>query len=155
MKNSVFIIILVSLFASFTLSAKNTVLTTGFNHVGLTVKDLTASTRFFVDTLGWTLKGKDTSYPASFVSDGNMLVTLWQAKTPNKIINFDRKNNVGLHHLAFSVQTSNDLDTLHERFKLVPSVVIEFGPELSYGGPAKHMMIKEPSGNRLEFKSVQ
>jgi lactoylglutathione lyase len=154
MKNSLLIIILITLFASFNLSAKNTILTTGFNHVGLTVKDLTASTSFFVDTLGWELKGKDTSYPASFVSDGKMLITLWQAKTPNKAIAFDRKNNVGLHHLALSVTNSDALNELYERFKNVPSVVIEFKPELSYGGPAKHMMIREPSGNRLEFKSL-
>ncbi len=28
---------------------------------------------------------------------------------------------------------------------------VTVGPELSYGGPAKHMMIRKPSGNRLEF----
>lgn len=148
------LLIIVVLLASFNLSAKNTILTTGFNHIGLTVKDLAASTSFFVDTLGWELKGKDKSYPASFVSDGKMLITLWQVKESNKVVNFDRKNNVGLHHLALSVNHSKALDELHERFKKVPSVVIEFGPELSYGGPAKHMMIREPSGNRLEFKSL-
>lgn len=155
MKNIVLFAILTTLFVNFNILAKNTILTTGFNHVGLTVKDLSASTKFFTDTLGWELKGEDTSYPASFISDGTMLITLWQAKAPNKAIEFDRKNNVGLHHLAISVKNSDALDELYERFKKVPSVVIEFSPELSYGGPAKHMMIREPSGNRLEFKSAR
>lgn len=154
MKNNIILLILIALFTSFNLSAKNTILTAGFNHVGLTVKDLKASTHFFVETLGWNLKKEDTSYPASFVSDGKMFVTLWQATTPEKAINFDRKNNVGLHHLAISVENSKDLDELYQRFKRVPSIVIEFVPELANGGPAKHMMIREPSGNRLEFKSL-
>jgi lactoylglutathione lyase len=154
MKHNLVLILFLTLLTSFNLSAKNAILTAGFNHVGLTVKDLNASTQFFVDTLGWELKGKDTSYPASFVSDGAMLITLWQAKSPEKTISFDRKNNVGLHHLAISVKNSEALDELYLRFKQVPAVVIEFAPELSYGGPAKHMMIREPSGNRLEFKSL-
>lgn len=153
MKNNIILLILVTLLTSFNLSAKNTILTSGFDHVGLTVKDLSASTSFFVDTLGWELKGENTSYPASFVSDGKMFIALWQATTPSKAIEFDRKNNVGLHHLAISVQNSDALNELYKRFKNAPSVVIEFAPELSYGGPARHMMIREPSGNRLEFKS--
>lgn len=56
-----------------------------------------------------------------------------------------------LHHLAITVSSFDALDLLHERFKNVEGVVIEFAPELAYGGPGKHMMIREPSGNRLEF----
>lgn len=148
------LIITLTLFTSLNLSAKDAILTTGFNHVGLTVTDLNASTSFFVDTLGWELKGKDTSYPASFVSDGAMLITLWQATKPDEAVSFDRKNNVGLHHLAISVKNIESLNILYERFKTVPGVVIEFAPELFYKGPSQHMMIREPSGNRLEFKSI-
>jgi len=148
------LIISLTLLTSFNILAKNDVLTSGFNHIGLTVTDLDASTRFFVDTLGWELKGKDNDYPASFVSDGEMLITLWQTTEPSKAITFDRKNNVGLHHLAISVKSLDALNTLYERVKKSPGVVIEFAPELFYGGPSKHMMIREPSGNRLEFKSV-
>jgi len=46
--------------------AKKTILTEGFNHIGLTVSNLKASTDFFVETLGWTLQGEDTSYPARY-----------------------------------------------------------------------------------------
>ena len=127
------------------------VMTSGFNHVGLSVTDLEKSTRFFTDTLGWTLSGRDDEYPATFLTDGQMFLTLWRVQNPDEAIAFDRKNNVGLHHLAISVASFEILDELYERVKAVDGVVIEFAPEQAYGGPTRHMMIREPSGNRLEF----
>ena len=43
------------------------------------------------------------------------------------------------------------LEELHQRFKLLPNIVIEFSPELNGKGPTVHMIIREPSGNRIEF----
>lgn len=136
---------------SFNVTAKNTILTDGFNHLGLTVSDLDSSADFFINTLGWNEVGGDPDYPAKFVSDGKIFLTLWQTTAGQKAIEFNRKNNVGLHHLALTVVSFEALDELYERFKKVKGVVIEFAPELAYGGPGKHMMIREPSGNRLEF----
>ena len=126
-------------------------LTSGFNHVGLAVTDLDKSTRFFTKTLGWKLSGNDPDYPASFLTDGEMFLTLWQVADPDNAVKFDRKNNVGLHHLAISVPGFEELDALYEKIRQVDGVVIEFAPEPAYGGPTRHMMIREPSGNRLEF----
>ncbi|UTW44794.1 VOC family protein [bacterium SCSIO 12696] len=127
-------------------------LTSGFNHVGLTVKNLDGSTGFFTDVLGWRKVGGDAKYPANFVSDGKMFLTLWAVQDTKNLTDFNRKSNVGLHHLAITVDSFELLDELHRRAKAYPGVVIEFAPEPSYGGPAKHMMLREPSGNRLEFK---
>lgn len=127
------------------------VMTNGFNHVGLSVTDLEKSTKFFTETLGWRLSGRDEEYPATFLTDGEMFLTLWRVTDPETAVEFNRKNNVGLHHLAISVASLDILDELYERVKAVDGVVIEFAPELAYGGPTKHMMIREPSGNRLEF----
>lgn len=126
-------------------------LTQGVNHIGLTVHDLKASTAFFTDVLGWRLAGGLPDYPSAFVTDGDAFVTLWQATDPATATRFDRKNNVGLHHLSFTVGSFADLDALHARFVAAPGVVIELPPELNGDGPAKHRMIREPSGNRLEF----
>lgn len=147
------IIALLILSTSFSLAAQDDKLplTAGFNHVGLTVSNLDKSASFFTDTLQWKLVGGDKDYPAKFVSDGKMFLTLWQAKDPKKVIKFDRKNNVGLHHLAFSVETLDGLNAIYNKVKSVDGVVVEFSPELAYGGPTMHMMIREPSGNRLEF----
>ena len=126
-------------------------LTAGFNHVGLAVTDLEKSTLFFTETLGWNLSGRDKEYPATFLTDGEMFLTLWRVADPENAVPFNRKTNVGLHHLAISVASFDVLEEIYERVKHVDGVVIEFAPELAYGGPTKHMMIREPSGNRLEF----
>ncbi|WP_339720345.1 VOC family protein [uncultured Paraglaciecola sp.] len=136
---------------SFNANAKSTILTEGLNHLGLTVSNLDSSVSFFIDTLGWEEKGGDPDYPAKFVSDGKVFLTLWQTSSQVNTVKFDRKKNVGLHHLALTVVSFEALDELYERFKKIEGVVIEFAPELAFGGPGKHMMIREPSGNRLEF----
>ena len=126
-------------------------MTQGLSHIGLTVSKLNQTTEFFTNTLGWRLAGEKPQYPAKFVTDGKMFVTLWQVSDLDSVTSFDRKNNVGLHHLALSVASKENLDILHERFKSVDELVIEFGPELNGQGPTIHMMIREPSGNRIEF----
>lgn len=131
--------------------SENKVMTAGLNHLGLTVKNLQASTDFFINTLGWKEAGGYPDYPSVFVTDGKLFLTLWQAQDKNRVVAFDRKNNVGLHHLALTVASEATLHELHQRFKLVPNLVIEFAPELNGKGPTIHMMIREPSGNRIEF----
>ena len=126
-------------------------ITQGINHLGLTVSNLKKSTQFFTDTLGWKVVGGYNDYPAKFVTDGKLFLTLWQVTNPTKKISFNRKNNVGLHHLALSIASLNDLNTLYERCKKTDGVIIEFSPEPNGGGPTIHMMIREPSGNRIEF----
>jgi lactoylglutathione lyase len=56
-----------------------------------------------------------------------------------------------LHHLALNVKSREALDVLHERFLKTDGVVIEFSPNPNGGGPTIHLMIREPSGNRIEF----
>ena len=146
------ILILCSLLISVMVSAQDSAtvkLTGGADHIGLSVSDLDASTDFFVDVLGFKVSGRDTKYPATFMNNGEMSVTLWQTDDDN--VKFNRKRNVGLHHLAISVTSFDALDSLYQAAKETPGVVIEFSPELAYGGPSKHMMIREPSGNRLEL----
>lgn len=123
--------------------------TGGIDHIGLSVSDLDASENFFVEALGFSISGRDPEYPAVFMSNEEMSLTLWQ--TSDNTVEFDRKHNVGLHHLAIKITSFEALDALYEKVQKIPNVVIEFAPELAYGGPAKHMMIREPSGNRLEL----
>lgn len=125
--------------------------THGINHLGLAVKDLDASTRFFVDYLGWNEAGRDNSYPRTSVTDGQVRLTLWQIDHSNPTHEFDRRANVGLHHLALAVQNESDLSALAEQLSSKPDVTIEFMPELVGNGPRKHMMCYEPGGIRIEF----
>ena len=123
----------------------------GVDHVGLSVSDLGASESFFVKYAGFKAFNRDDSYPAVFLNNGSVTLTLWRVKNLETAIKFDRKNNVGLHHVAFSVSSFEALYELYEKLKKDKNVIIEFAPELLGKGPTKHMMIYEPSGNRVEF----
>jgi len=125
--------------------------TRGVDHIGLSVRDLARTRGFFCDCLGWRVVGERPEYPAAFVSDGQLVVTLWQVEAPNKAVTFDRRANVGLHHLAFAVVDRIGLDALHERVAGWPGVVVEFAPKLSGKGPNIHFIVYEPSGIRIEF----
>ena len=123
----------------------------GVDHVGLAVSNLENSKTFFTDALGFKVLGKDSDYPAYFLNNGAITVTLWQTTNGDKATPFNRKTNVGLHHLAFQVETLEKLNQLHDKLKSTAGVTIEFAPENLGRGPTQHMMIREPSGNRLEF----
>ena len=124
-------------------------LTKGAHHIGLTVSRLEESAAFFTSLLGWKEVGRNTEYPAIFVSDGSVMLTLWKIKQEPATA-FDKNRNIGLHHVAFLVASEADLSSLHA--KLVENKIkVEFAPELLKQGPAIHMMCYEPSGVRIEF----
>lgn len=127
-------------------------ITKGVHHVGLTVRSLDEARRFFTDTLGYEQVGEIPDYPAVFLSDGVAMITLWQVVDTTKAVSFDRKNVIGLHHLALSVDSDEALDDLCERLKVNSDVEIEFEPEELLGGPTRHMICSIPGGDiRIEF----
>jgi catechol 2,3-dioxygenase-like lactoylglutathione lyase family enzyme len=117
----------------------------------LSVLDLERSTRFFTEALGWTESGRDNSYPRTAVSDGHVRLTLWQVNHQLAIEPFNRRKNVGLHHLALEVESEERLNALAQSLSVWPEVTIEFMPELVGKGPRKHMMLLEPGGIRIEL----
>ena len=131
-----------------------TAITQGAHHVGLTVPDLAVTKAFFLETLGFTQVGEKPDYPAVFVSDGTVMITLWQAKDPSSAVAFDRKNVIGLHHIAFKVESADALAGLHDKLKATDGVEIEFAPESLGGGDVRHMMCNIPGGIRVEFIAV-
>jgi catechol 2,3-dioxygenase-like lactoylglutathione lyase family enzyme len=128
----------------------NQAITNGVHHVGLTVPDLEKSKTFFLETLGFDQVGELPDYPAVFLSDGSIMITLWQASDPASAVPFDRKNVIGLHHLALTV-ASDSLDILYERLQGTHDVSIEFSPEALGDMPVRHMMCNIPGGIRVEF----
>lgn len=124
-------------------------LTQGVHHMGLTTACLEESAHFFTSLLGWQEVRRIDDYPAIFVSDGSIMLTLWATQT-DAPTHFDRKHNVGLHHLAISVNSKTALFEIYDKLS-VRDVNIEFAPSLIREGPAMHMMCYEPSGIRIEF----
>lgn len=125
--------------------------TRGMNHLGLSVIDLDSSARFFTKALGWTESARDNSYPRSAVSDGHVRLTLWQVDHQLAVEPFNRRKNVGLHHLALEIDSEDRLNSLARLIADWPEAKIEFMPELVGKGPRKHMMFFEPGGNRIEL----
>ncbi|SDW67042.1 VOC family protein [Marinobacter mobilis] len=124
-------------------------LTQGLQHVGLTVTRLEESASFFTQLLGWKEVSRKPDYPAVFVSDGSIMLTLWEAKS-DQPAGFDRRTHVGLHHLALRVDDEKTLQEIHDRVA-DSGLNIEFPPEYVGEGPSRHMMCYEPSGIRVEF----
>ncbi len=126
-------------------------ITQGAHHIGLTVPSIDTTRDFFVNVLEFKQVGERPEYPAYFVSDGTVFITLWQATDPDSAIPFDRKNNIGLHHLALKVTDIDTLNSIYQTLIKTEGVSIEFPPELSSGGPSQHLMAYIPGGIRLEL----
>ncbi len=125
--------------------------TAGVHHVGLTLPDIRVTAAFFIDVLGFREVGAKPDYPAVFISDGSVMLTLWQAKEPEQARSFDRAHNVWLHHLALSVADGVTLAALHDWLRAVDGVEVEFSPEPMGKTGLHHLMCYVPGGVRLEL----
>lgn len=121
------------------------------NHLGLAVYNLDETTAFFTEVLGWTETARDDTYPRNSITDGQLRLTLWQIDHSVPTAQFDRRSNIGLHHLALEVGSEADLKRIANNVAAFPCVNVEFMPELLGNGPRKHMMFAEPGGIRLEL----
>lgn len=127
-------------------------LTIGVHHVGLTVPDIDRARRFFCDVLGFDVVGGRPEYPAVFVSDGHILLTLWRAADPAAARPFDRRANIGLHHLSLAVANDAALDAVWARVRAYPDVVVDVPPDaIQPGSATRHFIVFIPGGIRLEF----
>ncbi len=132
-------------------TASNTAITRGAHHIGFTVPNLPKTRDFFVDTLGLSQIGEVPDYPAVFLTDGSIMITLWQAADPEAAVPFDRKNVIGLHHFALKVDDAAALDDAHTRLAAADGVKVEFAPEPLGDGPTRHLMCTIPGGIRMEL----
>jgi catechol 2,3-dioxygenase-like lactoylglutathione lyase family enzyme len=127
-------------------------LTRGVHHVGLTVPDLDQARAFFCDLLDFDEVGGVPDYPSIFVSDGTVLLTLWRAADPLTARAFDRRANIGLHHLSLAVADDAGLDALWDKVRDHPEVLVDAAPgPIRPGSTTRHFLIFIPGGIRLEF----
>ena len=129
-----------------------TACTQGAHHIGLAVRDVAEARDFFVEALGFRVAAERPDYPAIFVTDGTTLLTLWQVADPAGATAFDRRANIGLHHLALRVADLDALRTVFARVQNHPGAVIEFDPEpIREGATTHHFICAMPGGIRIEF----
>ena len=127
-------------------------LTCGVHHVGLTVPDLEQARDFFCGLLGFDEVGGVPSYPSIFVSDGSILLTLWRAVDPVTARAFDRRANIGLHHLSLAVADDVALDAAWAKVSGHREVVVDVAPSpIRTGSATRHFLVFIPGGIRLEF----
>ena len=127
-------------------------MTKGIHHLGLTVKDLDEAKKFFVEMLGWSVLAENSSYPNMFISNGYTTLTLWQVQTKSPI-QFNRKENIGLHHVALAVESQEELNKILSLMKKSRHQV-EFDIQpVNEGSNSLHFIMIGPSGIRIEFIS--
>jgi lactoylglutathione lyase len=119
-------------------------------HIGLNVTDLDRSAAFYRAVFGFAVMGEGTD-PArryAFLGDGGRLIlTLWQQAD-------DRfaPRRAGLHHLAFQVETIEQVRDAERRVR-------DLGTPLYHGGVVPHaegaqsggIFFDDPDGTRLEI----
>lgn len=125
--------------------------TQGIHHLGLTVKDVNEAAAFFCEYLNFNVVREVPDYPAIFVSDGSIMLTLWQATQPDTAVLFNRHNNIGLHHFALKVADERALQKLYRQLSGATGVCIEFEPQPLGQSSVRHMMCTIPGGLRVEF----
>ncbi|MCB9742921.1 MAG: VOC family protein [Alphaproteobacteria bacterium] len=124
-----------------------TAITHGVHHVGLTVHNPQQAADFFVEALGFQHAGARPA--ARFVSDGQVLLTLWAAEPAAR--DFARYGAIGLHHLALRLHPDAELDAVCAALAARPDVTLEFAPEDLGASGLRHCMLTGPSGLRLEL----
>lgn len=127
-------------------------LTAGVHHVGLTVGDLEASVGFF-EALGFERIGGRPDYPSVFVSDGSVMLTIWQAKVDDPTP-FDRTSNIGLHHLCLKMTSADAVQKAFDIASGYAGAKVEFEPTEVATGNGSYAMVYEPSGNRIELRCM-
>ena len=116
--------------------------TCGVDHVGLSVRDLVSTQKFFCDCLGWRIVGEGRNARCSFGGHGA------HARQGRPGDAYRRASDC---IMALAVVDQIGLDTLYKRVASWPGAAVEFGPESSGAGPEIHFIVREPSGVRIEF----
>ena len=122
-------------------------------HVGINVTDLDRSVAFYRDVLGLEVTGgsaPDTAPErrmAALGKDGKLVLTIWQ-----QAVGDHAPDRAGLHHLAFEVDTVQEVRQAEWALK-------ERGAPFQYDGVVPHgegrdsggVFFNDPDGTRLEI----
>lgn len=130
-------------------------------HVGIAVRDIDRSVKFYTEVLGMRLTemfnyGEDevghgvAVLAGAFVRGGeDTLHHCLSIFTLRRAVEPPQEHHFGLHHIAFEMNTSDDLLALHKEFERVGAPIINS----RIGGPGNQPRFYglDPDGNVLEF----
>ncbi|MER5254139.1 MULTISPECIES: VOC family protein [unclassified Streptomyces] len=119
-------------------------------HIGLNVTDIERSLAFYRDVIGYGVisEGKEEGRRFAFLGENGIpALTLWQQADASYAA-----SNAGLHHLAFEVDTI-------EEVRAYESALRAYGVEFAYEGVVPHgegaasggIFFHDPDGTRLEI----
>lgn len=118
------------------------------DHVAITVKDMTRSTKFYTEKLGFTItrSSETPSMKTVFVGRGQVQLELFALKQGSaKPVPELQQDEIGIKHIAFNV---TDLDTLIKEFTEKGIVFIS---EIRQAGTRRHIFFKDPDGITLQL----
>jgi glyoxylase I family protein len=131
------------------------------NHVSITVSDLAASMKFFgpmLKFLGYTVGGifQDTRTGGRLtvnINDSNgTAFNIWEAKGDLGKHRF-QVYEPGLHHVAFNVQTHEQVDTAFELMRSLGAEILDGPGEFPFG-PGGYYAFYFLGPDRLKFEIV-
>src|SRR5215468_190291 len=119
-------------------------------HIGLNVSDLARSKRFYQDVFGFDLAGESNDEKRAFVflaQNNAVVLTLWQQSD-----GAFAANKAGLHHLAFQVDSIEQVKEAEQRLRQL-GVVIHYGGVTAHadGADSGGVFFDDPDGIRLEI----
>jgi glyoxylase I family protein len=126
--------------------------TRAVHHVSLTVTDVACTRQFYTDVLGFQVA---MEFPqAVLLSNGTTIIGIHPAPDPARAVSGDRfdENRVGLDHLAFAVDSREDLERAVRMFdeRGVPHGEIEdLGPAV--GLELYALFLRDPDNVQLEL----
>ncbi len=119
---------------------------TGLAHIGVVVKDVEVSKKFYMENLGFNLDDENDlgRVKLAFISNGNCLIELICHATPHEISGVPV-----VDHICMEVE---GIDELVDELK---AKGIEFEGPVSYSaairGGVKNVFFRGPDGERIEF----
>lgn len=124
------------------------------HHIVLSVADVSRSTKFYRDALGWNVRASDEDYteftPPDDLGGRDALLAIVKAKDTEATKKRFNPEHVGLHHFAFIANSREELNEIEKRLREKGIEMEDDGiTDDGYGGIA--IFCVDPDGMKLEF----